>query len=63
LIRANFYHVRGSEADLIVDTGTGIVPLGRVLGGLVDAARQVIAVGYRRDDVPDRLRCGSDATW
>lgn len=44
LIRANFYHVRGSEADLIVDTGTGIAPLGWVLGGLVDATRQVIAV-------------------
>jgi hypothetical protein len=23
LIRANFYHVHGAEADLIVDTGTG----------------------------------------
>ena len=23
LIRANFYHVHGSEADLIMDTGTG----------------------------------------
>ena len=44
LIRANFYHVRGSEADLIVDTGTGIAPLGWVLGGLVDDAKRVIAV-------------------
>jgi glyoxylase-like metal-dependent hydrolase (beta-lactamase superfamily II) len=44
LIRANFYHVRGSEADLIVDTGTGIAPLGWVLGGLVDDAKPVIAV-------------------
>jgi glyoxylase-like metal-dependent hydrolase (beta-lactamase superfamily II) len=44
LIRANFYHVRGSEADLIVDTGTGIAPLAWVLGGLVDDARRVIAV-------------------
>jgi SAM-dependent methyltransferase len=33
LIRANFYHVHGSEADLIVDTGTGIAPLAWVLGG------------------------------
>jgi glyoxylase-like metal-dependent hydrolase (beta-lactamase superfamily II) len=44
LIRANFYHVRGSEADLIVDTGTGIAPLARVLGGLIDAGKRVIAV-------------------
>lgn len=44
LIRANFYHVHGSEADLIVDTGTGIAPLACVLGGLIGAARRVIAV-------------------
>jgi glyoxylase-like metal-dependent hydrolase (beta-lactamase superfamily II)/SAM-dependent methyltransferase len=44
LIRANFYHVRGSEADLIVDTGTGIAPLARVLGGLIDPGKRVIAV-------------------
>jgi glyoxylase-like metal-dependent hydrolase (beta-lactamase superfamily II) len=44
LIRANFYHVRGSEADLIVDTGTGIASLAWVLGGLVDPAKRVIAV-------------------
>jgi len=44
LIRANFYHVHGSEADLIVDTGTGIAPLAWALGGLVDAAKRVIAV-------------------
>jgi len=44
LIRANFYHVRGSEADLIVDTGTGIAPLAGVLSGLIDAARPVIAI-------------------
>jgi hypothetical protein len=44
LIRANFYHVRGSEADLIVNTGTGIAPLAWVLGGLMDPAKQVIAV-------------------
>jgi glyoxylase-like metal-dependent hydrolase (beta-lactamase superfamily II) len=44
LIRANFYHVRGSEADLIVDTGTGIAPLDWALRGLVDSARRVIAV-------------------
>jgi len=44
LIRANFYHVHGSEADLIVDTGTGIAPLAWVLSGLIDAAKRVIAV-------------------
>ncbi len=44
LIRANFYHVRGSEADLIVDTGTGIAPLAWALKGLTDAAERVIAV-------------------
>lgn len=44
LIRANFYHVRGSEADLIVDTGTGIAPLAQVLGKLTDSAKPVIAV-------------------
>jgi glyoxylase-like metal-dependent hydrolase (beta-lactamase superfamily II) len=44
LIRANFYHVCGSEADLIVDTGTGVAPLAWVLGGLVDADKRVIAV-------------------
>jgi glyoxylase-like metal-dependent hydrolase (beta-lactamase superfamily II) len=44
LIRANFYHVHGSEADLIVDTGTGIAPLAWVLGGLTDPAKRVIAV-------------------
>jgi hypothetical protein len=27
LIGANFYHVHGSKADLIVDTGTGVAPL------------------------------------
>ena len=44
LIRANFYHVHGAEADLIVDAGTGIAPLAWVLGGLVDAAKRVITV-------------------
>ena len=44
LIRANFYYVRGSEADLIVDTGTGIAPLAPALSGLVDAGKRVIAV-------------------
>jgi glyoxylase-like metal-dependent hydrolase (beta-lactamase superfamily II) len=44
LIRANFYHVDGSEADLIVDTGTGITPLARVPGGLIDTGKRVIAV-------------------
>jgi glyoxylase-like metal-dependent hydrolase (beta-lactamase superfamily II) len=44
LIRANFYHVHGSEADLIVDTGTGIAPLPQVLGGLTGSAKRVIAV-------------------
>jgi glyoxylase-like metal-dependent hydrolase (beta-lactamase superfamily II) len=44
LIRANFYHVHGSEADLIVDTGTGIAPLAWALDGLIAAAKRVIAV-------------------
>jgi glyoxylase-like metal-dependent hydrolase (beta-lactamase superfamily II) len=44
LIRANFYHIHGSEADLIVDTGTGIASLASVPGGLVNAAKRVIAV-------------------
>jgi glyoxylase-like metal-dependent hydrolase (beta-lactamase superfamily II) len=44
LIRANFYHVRGSEADLIVDTGAGIAPLAWVLGGLLRVGKRVIAV-------------------
>ena len=44
LIRANFYHVRGSEADLIVDAGTGIAPLAWVLGELIDVGQRVIAV-------------------
>ena len=44
LIRANFYHIHGSEADLIVDTGTGIASLTRVLGGLAGAAKRVVAV-------------------
>ncbi len=44
LIRANFYHVHGSEADLIVDTCTGIAPLAWVLDGLITAAKRVIAV-------------------
>jgi glyoxylase-like metal-dependent hydrolase (beta-lactamase superfamily II) len=44
VIRANFYYVRGSEADLIVDTGTGIAPLAPVLSGLMDAGKRVIAV-------------------
>jgi len=44
LIRANFYHVHGSEADLVVDTGTGTAPLAWVLRGLTGAAERVIAV-------------------
>ena len=44
LIRANFYHVRGSEADLVVDAGTGIAPLAWALGGLTGAGQRVIAV-------------------
>ena len=44
LIRANFYHVRGSEADLVVDAGTGIAPLAWVLGGLTGAGQRVIAI-------------------
>lgn len=44
LIRANFYHVRGSEADLVVDAGTGIAPLAWVLGGLMGAGQRVITV-------------------
>ncbi len=41
LIRANLYHVRGSEADLVVDAGTGIAPLAWVLGGLIGAGQRV----------------------
>ena len=44
LIRANFYYVHGSDADLVVDTGTGIASLARLPGGLVDTAKRVIAV-------------------
>ena len=44
LIRANFYHVHGSEADLVVDTGTGIAPLPWVLGRLMDAPKRLITV-------------------
>lgn len=44
LIRANFYHIRGSDADLIVDTGTGIAPLAWAIGGLIDPGKRVIAV-------------------
>jgi glyoxylase-like metal-dependent hydrolase (beta-lactamase superfamily II) len=44
LIRANFYHVRGSEADLVMDAGTGIAPLAWVLGGLIGAGQRVIAI-------------------
>ena len=44
LIRANFYHVCGSEADLVVDTGTGIAPLAWVLGGLIGVGQRVIAI-------------------
>ncbi len=49
LIRANFYHVRGSEAELIVDTGTGIAPLAWVLGALTGAAKRVIATHTHYD--------------
>jgi glyoxylase-like metal-dependent hydrolase (beta-lactamase superfamily II) len=44
LIRANFYHIRGADADLIIDTGTGIAPLTWVLGSLIGSAKRVIAV-------------------
>lgn len=44
LIRANLYHVRGAEADLVVDTGTGIAPLAWALGGLIGAGQRVIAI-------------------
>ena len=44
LLRANLFHVRGRDADLLVDAGTGIAPLRPALGGLLDPGRPVIAV-------------------
>lgn len=44
LLRANLYHVRGTGADLVVDTGTGIAPLAWVLDRLTSAGKPVIAV-------------------
>ena len=44
LIRSNSYHVHGSEADLVVDTGTGIAPLTWALGGLIEPSKRLIAV-------------------
>ena len=40
--RANYYHVRGAVADLVIDTGTGIVPLLADLD--VEPGKPVIAV-------------------
>src|SRR5215467_4639820 len=41
-IRCNIWHVRGRDRDLIVDTGSGLSPLRRAIGDLVD--RPVVAV-------------------
>jgi glyoxylase-like metal-dependent hydrolase (beta-lactamase superfamily II) len=43
-IRANIYHVRGRNADLVIDTGIGIASLDAVLNGLTDHSKPVIAV-------------------
>lgn len=42
LMRCNIWHVRGSEADLIVDTGMGVSSLAAELADLID--KPVIAV-------------------
>jgi len=44
LLRANLFHVRGRDADLLVDAGTGVAPLRPALEGLLDPGREVIAV-------------------
>jgi glyoxylase-like metal-dependent hydrolase (beta-lactamase superfamily II)/SAM-dependent methyltransferase len=44
LIRSNFYHVQGTEADLIVDTGTGVASLASALSELIGIPKRVIAV-------------------
>ena len=44
LLRSNLFHVRGRDADLLVDAGLGVAPLRPALGHLVDDGRPVLAV-------------------
>lgn len=41
--RCNIWHVRGRDCDLLVDSGTGLVPLASLLPGV--PGRPVVAVG------------------
>jgi glyoxylase-like metal-dependent hydrolase (beta-lactamase superfamily II) len=43
-IQSNAYHVRGTQADLVVDTGTGIAPLMPVLREFAGPSWRLIAV-------------------
>jgi glyoxylase-like metal-dependent hydrolase (beta-lactamase superfamily II) len=44
LEQANFWHIRGRERDLLIDSGMGIVPLRKSFPDLFSEEREVIAV-------------------
>lgn len=44
LEQANFFHIKGRDRDLLIDSGMGIVPLRASFPDLFDDARPIIAV-------------------
>jgi glyoxylase-like metal-dependent hydrolase (beta-lactamase superfamily II) len=44
LEQANFFHVKGRDRDLLIDSGMGIVPLRTSFPDLFDDARPIVAV-------------------
>ncbi len=51
LIRCNIWHVRGRDADLLVDTGLGIASLREELADLVDRPLTAVATHVHYDHV------------
>ncbi len=51
LLRCNIWHVRGRDANLLVDTGLGVAPLQDAIADLIDKPLTVVATHIHYDHV------------
>jgi glyoxylase-like metal-dependent hydrolase (beta-lactamase superfamily II) len=69
LIRCNIWHVRGSDRDLLVDSGLGIASLGQAAADLFEHPVTGVATHYHYDhtggmpELGERLIHPLEARW